>query len=994
MITDDFTNRITADVAPVSMKINPLLARLRRPLIPILFLLSSCVLCGIAYAQSSGVTQQQMDVYKNLPKDQQDAILQGTLGTGGSAQQKNERAVPMPDTIRSRKEVQVDQYGRLIEQKTRDGRNLRLMGEDPELRADDSILIELTSKYEEPGKQKSLVTAEQRNAQLNNQQADPTALPVQRKPKLEDKRTEEEKQLAEERRKKILRINPYRLNRFGVVEIPGLPAMPLAGLTAKEASERIAADPTLVDFEVKVTLLRLEVFGDEALKPFGYDLFEGSPSTFAPVTDVPVPADYVVGPGDVLQIQLYGNEPATYSLAVNRDGRVNFPKLGPISIGGMSYERARSTIESRVRQQLLGTRVSVAMGDLRAIRVYVLGEAEKPGSYLVSGLSTMTNALFVSGGIKKIGSLRSIQLKRRGQLVSELDLYDLLLRGDTSGDRQLLPGDVIFIPPVGRTAAAFGEVRRPAIYEFKAEGSAGELVALAGGLMPEADPRTGSLEHISDSSEKVTRNVDLSTEEGRRIGVGNGDKFRVSRIRPTLENSVTLSGHVFRPNSFQFRQGLRVSDVLPSFNELRPNADRHYIMIRREVPPEQKLQVVSADLERALAAPGSTADVALQARDQVVVFDLSNDRERLVAPLIRDLELQGTMERPAQVVSILGQVKAPGKYPLEPTMKVSDLIRAGGSLDDPAYGGEAELTRYQVVDGQQRQTELLKIDLAALRNGDAAADVALRPFDSLVIKEVPDWSKPEIIEILGAVRFPGKYPVLRGETLHSVLVRAGGVTDLGFAQGAVFTRKVLKEREKEQIELLSNRFQGDLTSLTLQSLAATVGPANNNTAGTAIAVGQELIQQLRDTKPIGRLVIDINSVMKNPSGAEGDVIVKDGDKLMVPQKTQEITVIGEVQNPTSHVVERGFTRDDYIAKSGGITAKADQKRIYVVHADGSVDSAERRGWFRRGSAAQMQPGDTIVVPLDAERIRPLPLWTAVTTIIYNLAIAAAAVSRF
>ncbi|MBS0614372.1 MAG: SLBB domain-containing protein, partial [Proteobacteria bacterium] len=769
---------------------------------------------------------------------------------------------------------------------------------------------------------------------------------------------------------------------------------PLAGLTAKEASERLAADPTLVDFEVKVILLRLEVFGDEALKPFGYDLFEGSPSTFAPVTDVPVPADYVVGPGDVLQIQLYGNEPASYSLAVNRDGRVDFPKLGPISVGGMSFERALATIESRVHRQLLGTRVSITMGDLRAIRVYVLGEAEKPGSYLVSGLSTMTNALFVSGGVKKIGSLRNIQLKRRGRLISELDLYDLLLRGDTSGDRQLMPGDVIFIPPVGHTAAVYGEVRRPAIYEFKAENSAGELIALAGGLMPEADPRTGSLEHISATSEKVTRNVDLSAEEGRRTNVGNGDKLRISRIRPTLENSVTLSGHVFRPNSFQYRPGLRISDVLPSFDELRPNADRHYIMIRRQVPPQQKLQVVSADLDRALAAPGSVADVALQPRDQVVVFDLSNDRERFVAPLIHDLELQGTMDRPAQVVSILGQVKAPGKYPLEPAMRVSDLIRAGGSLDDPAYGSEAELTRYQVVNGQQRQTELLKIDLAALRKGDTAADVVLQAFDSLVIKEIPDWSKPEVIEITGEVRYPGKYPVLRGETLHSLLERAGGLTNLGFAHGAVFTRKVLKEREKEQIELLSNRFQSDLTSLTLQSLAATVGPANNNTAGTAIAVGQELIQQLRDTKPIGRLVVDIDSVLKHPPGSEGDVMIKDGDKLMVPKKTQEITVIGEVQNPTSHVVEKGFSRDDYIAKSGGITAKADRKRIYVVHADGSVDSSDRRGWFRRGSSAHMQPGDTIVVPLDAERIRPLPLWTAVTTIIYNLAVAAAAVARF
>lgn len=992
MIGCKFHLRKTARNLLISYKRNSSPGTLVRLASACLFL-SSFLWNGVAVPQGADVTQQQVDIYKNLPKEQQDALLQGTLGRNGAAKQKNERAVPMPDTIRNRKDVKVDEYGRPIEEKTRDGRNLRLTWEDPELRPGDSVLVELTSRYEEPVKQKFVMTPEQRNAQLNNQQVDPNALPRQ-KPKPEDKRSDEQKQRSEDLRKRILRHNPYKLNRFGVIEIPDLPAMPLAGLTAREAAERIAADPALVDFEVKVILLRLQSFGDEALKPFGYDLFEGSPSTFAPVTDVPVPGDYVVGPGDVLDIQLYGNEPATYSLAVNRDGRVDFPKLGPIMVGGMSFDRARSEIEARVRRQLLGSRVSVTMGDLRTIRVYVLGEAQKPGSYLVSGLSTMTNALLVSGGVKKIGSLRNIQLKRKGKLISELDLYDLLLHGDTSGDRQLMPGDVIFIPPVGDTAAVYGEVQRPAIYEFKGEHSAGELIALAGGLTPEADPRTGSLEHISKASERITKNIDLSLESGRSTPVGNGDKLRVSPIRPTLEDSVTLAGHVYRPNSFQYREGMRISDVLPSFNELRPHADRHYILIRREIPPEHRLQVVSADLERALENPGSAADVLLQPRDQVMVFDLSNDRERFIAPLIHDLELQGTIGHPAQIVSVTGQVKAPGKYPLEPDMRVSDLIRAGGSLEDSAYGGEAELTRYQVVNGEQRQTELIKINLAALRQGDTSADVPLKAFDSLVIKEIPDWSKPEIIEVEGEVRFPGKYPIQHGETLHSILARAGGLTDLGYAKGAIFTRKVLKEREKHQIELLSNRFQSDLTSLTLQSLAPTAGTSNSNTAGTAIAVGQELIEQLRDTKPVGRLVIDIDEVMKRPAGSEGDVLVKDGDKLMVPKKTQEITVIGEVANPTSHVMESGLTRDDYIAKSGGVTAKADRKRIYVVHADGSVDSDARRGFFRRGATGRILPGDTIVVPLDAERIRPLPLWTAVTTIIYNLAIAAAAVSRF
>jgi len=284
-------------------------------------------------------------------------------------------------------------------------------------------------------------------------------------------KTDEQKDKEQSFEQRILAGNPYKVNRFGVIEVPGLPSMPVAGLTASEATKRLTIDPDLNDYFVRLTLLRLMPTNDEGLKQFGYDLFEGNPSTFAPVSDIQVPVDYIVGPGDTLVIQLYGNEPYTYELTVERDGRINFPKIGPIMVSGMSFDAAREAIEQRVSKQLIGTRVSVTAGELRSIRVFVLGEALKPGSYTVSGLSTMTNALFVSGGVKKIGSLRNIQLKRNGRLVSTLDLYDLLLHGNTSGDHQLLPGDVIFIRPsaisspcTGRCAGlrfTSSRVRRP-----------------------------------------------------------------------------------------------------------------------------------------------------------------------------------------------------------------------------------------------------------------------------------------------------------------------------------------------------------------------------------------------------------------------------------------------------------------------------------------------------------------------------------------------------
>jgi polysaccharide export outer membrane protein len=975
---------------------------------------------GLAASAQSQNTDTLQAIKNSLSPDQQSSILQGVLGKGTGTGKKTDPKLDTPETVRRKNAGQTGAFDNSKNEKTLDGRILRQVDEDPELRSSDTVLIELISNddfckdiLDQAADQKNINGANGANGTNvitglpaangtvgnNGIRAANSIAPnggfsntrcrTTLKPK-----TDAEKEKTEKFRKRILDNNPYTLNNFGVLEMPGLPAIPLAGLTASEATNLLGADPDLADYAVRLTLLRLQPFGIEALKPFGYDLFEGVPSTFAPVSDIQVPVDYIVGPGDTLEIQLYGNDSSRYELTVERDGRLNFPKLGPVMVSGMTFEAARAAVEQRVAKQLIGTRVSVTMGELRSIRVFVLGEAEKPGSYTVSGLSTMTNALFVSGGVKKIGSLRNIQLKRNGRLVTTLDLYDLLLHGDTSGDRQLLPGDVIYIPPIGNTLSVDGAVRRPAIYELKEEKTVAQGIDIAGGLLPDADEKRGQLERILPSRLREMHNIDLTAATGRATELANGDKLKIPAIRPTLENSVVLTGYVFRPGQFEYHPGLRLTDVLDSFDELRPNADRHYIMIRREVPPDEKIEVLSADLQRALAARGSAADPELRPRDKIYVFDLSSDRERILAPVIRELRLQATPESPEQVVSIDGRVNAPGHYPLEPTMHVSDLIRAGGSLDDAAFRGEAEITRYDVGNGGARKTELIPVDLAAIRRGDVNSDFQLKPYDVLIIKPIPQWVEPGTIELAGEVRFPGKYPIHQGETLSSVLQRAGGFTDLAFPEGAVFIREELKKKEKDQIELLANRLQSDLASLSLEAVA---GSAATNSAGggsgaaQGLAVGQQLMAQLRETKPVGRLVIDIDRVTKGSAGVEGDVVLRDGDKLMIPKKTQEITILGEVQSPTSHVFEPGLTRDEYIARSGGTTQKADRRRIYVVRANGDVFSGERRGWFRRSKSLEIRPGDTIVVPLDTERVRALPLWQAVTTIIYNLAVALLAV---
>ncbi|HEY0339824.1 MAG TPA: SLBB domain-containing protein, partial [Steroidobacteraceae bacterium] len=351
---------------------------------------------------------------------------------------------------------------------------------------------------------------------------------------------------------------------------------------------------------------------------------------------------------------------------------------------------------------------------------------------------------------------------------------------------------------------------------------------------------------------------------------------------------------------------------------------------------------------------------------------------------------QSNSNRPTQVVHVDGRVKVPGEYPLESGMTIADLVRAGGGLSDAAYGGKAELTRYRVEDGETRRTELIEVDLAQALRGDSKENLKLEPFDILSVKEVSQWHTQESVTLTGEVRFPGTYDIKRGETLVSVLARAGGLTEFAFPEGSVFTRVELKKREQEQMDMLATRMQTDLAAMAISASSAGL-PGSNN----AIAVGQSLMGQLRAQKAVGRLVIDLPRMMHNRPGSPADVILRDGDQLIVPRFQQQVTVIGEVQSATSHLYGPDLSRDDYIGLSGDTTRRADRSTIYIVHANGSVVAAEGHRWFQiSGSDMKIKPDDTIVVPLDTERLPPLPFWTAVTTIIYNVAIAVAAVRSF
>jgi polysaccharide biosynthesis/export protein len=910
-------------------------------------------------------TADQLELLRTLSPEDREALME-QLGIGGAlgGASGGDQSVSGNASDRSRTPQ---------ESTDRSVRSKETLLPDKSLKPEDSLLIDIDFKKDKPPR-------------ILSQGPDlpPLTIPGELAPEIEP----QEKVELQQRIDLIRSRNPYQLDPSGALLLPGFQPIPLAGLNEEQATHRLSAVVVFNKLDIKVTKLPVRKTGVAGLKPFGYDLFQDSNATFAPVGDVPVPSDYIVGAGDQLNVQLFGSQNRNLRLVVGRDGRISFPELGPIDVAGKTFERVANDIEARVTRQMIGVRASVGMGNTRSIRVFVMGEASRPGSYTISGLSTVTSALYASGGVKPIGSLRDIQLKRQGAVIRRLDLYDLLLRGDTSDDAKLLPGDVIFIPPVAATVAVDGEVQRPAIYEIKGATSVADIIQLAGGTTSEADTSRAALVRVNDRRARVVVDVPLDVGNSKTELLRNGDALRILRLRPTLDVGVTIEGHVFRPLQAAWHEGLRLTDLLSSVDELKPNADLNYVLIRRELPPDRRVTALSADLAAALRDPSSEENIALMPRDRIVVFDVESGRRTVLDPMLEEIRRQARIDQPGKIVRIDGRVKARGDYPLEPQMRISDLLRAGGGLQDAAYGSKAELTRYR-VSGDVRQTLLLDVDLAAILKGDASADLILQPFDFLNVKEVPEWSEQEQIALLGEVRFPGIYPIQRGETLRSVLARAGGLSTLAFPEGAIFTRVELRTREQEQIDRLAERLQGDLAAAALSAAAANQGGADQ-----ALTVGQSLLNQLKNTKAVGRLVIDLNSVLKTRIGSPEDVVLREGDRLVIPKQKQEVTVIGEVQNTTSHFYRENLSRDDYIGLSGGTTRKADDGRIYVVRADGSVVSSENSGWFRRSGQVAMRPGDTIVVPLDTERMPALPLWQAVTSIVYNLAIAAAAVNSF
>lgn len=751
------------------------------------------------------------------------------------------------------------------------------------------------------------------------------------------------------------------------------------------------------------------------LEPYGYDLFAGSPTTFAPVTEIPVPSDYTLGPGDVLRIQMWGNQNQNLELPISRDGTISFPDSGPVTVAGLSFDEARQQIRKRVSEQYIGVEASITLGELRSMRVFVLGEARNPGSYTVSSLSTITNALYVSGGVKQNGSLRNVQHKRNGKLVGTLDLYDLLLKGDSSADNRLQPGDVIFIPPVGKRAGIEGEVYRPALYELKGDNTLADLVRMAGGLTPQAYPQRVNIERTNRDFLRIIAEADYTAQQGQNARVQAGDRVRIPSISDITGQYVEVKGAATRAGKFAWMPGMRVSSIIRNLDaDLLPVADKQYAAVVRTNPKDDTISVLNLRLRVAARNPGGEHDLELEERDRLFLFsdagkvDLQQKpenerengalataekgaseqgpenftRERLFAPVLQRLKAQARPGSPQQTIRISGPVRYPGEYPMPATRSLADAVFVAGGLKDSASLYQAEVARYTTDDDGIGQTNILNVNLADAMAGNA--DLSLQSRDTILIKSIPDFAKTRTITLAGEVRYPGEYTFRDGETLKDVLQRAGGVTSNAFPRGAVFTREKLRQLEAQRLREAEERLQGDLLGVQLQ------GDSFGGQNAERVQQVQGLLEEVQNSRPVGRMVIDLAAVLENENYQA--IRLQDGDRLTIPTIPQSVSVFGEVQFPTSHLHQTGLTVDDYLERSGGPTRQADESRVYIVKADGSVTLPQRSRWFG-GRSQQLEPGDTIIMPIDVDRLNQLELWTNVSQIVYQIALGAAAVGN-
>lgn len=676
------------------------------------------------------------------------------------------------------------------------------------------------------------------------------------------------------------------------------------------------------------------------LERFGAALFRNSVATAQKSqdktpADVPVGPDYVIGPGDQLVIEYWGRTTQRLQLNVDRQGRIVLPEAGGVIVAGRTLGEAQQTIEKMLGRQFKDITVDVTLGKLRDVRVYVVGDVKNPGAYDISGLSTPLNALIAAGGPTETGSYRLVKHFRGKELLEEVDLYDLMLKGVTSSQAHIESGDSILVPPAGPQITVAGSVRRPAIYELNKEETLKQIVDLAGGIPVTGDLDNIKLERVVAHERKQMLNLNLSspgdpvTEDAfKRVQIKDGDTITVSPILAYSNETVYLEGHVFRPGKYPFKQGLKVTDVISSFDDLLPeSADRAEIV--RLNPPEMSPLVISFNVRDVLDKKAQAP--SLQAFDTIRIF--------------------GRYDTDAPKVSIYGDVLRPGEYPLSDRMTAVDLLRLAGGFRRSAYRDSADLASYSVVNGEKVELDHRDIPISRALAGEQDTDVVLKPGDVLTIRQIGGWTEiGGAIAVTGQVMHPGRYGIQSGERLSSILKRAGGFSEDAYPYGAVLERAQVREIAAKRRDEMVSRLQE-------QSGPQPAGQSSANRQN------QLLLQKLKEIPASGRLVVHISTDMSKWQNTPADVEVRPGDTLYIPKRPNFVVVAGQVYNPTALSFSQGKNAGWYLRQAGGPTNTGNKKEIFVIRANGTVVGKGSGGfWSGSVTSSILQPGDTIYVP--------------------------------
>jgi protein involved in polysaccharide export with SLBB domain len=693
----------------------------------------------------------------------------------------------------------------------------------------------------------------------------------------------------------------------------------------------------------------------EKLKRFGSEMFVNRSTPWATSAglqagtqqlDVPLGPDYVVGPGDTLGINLWGGVTQTLTRMIDREGRVMLPEAGEVQVAGLTLAQAQSAIAGGLQGQFRNAHVTVTVARLRTVRIYVVGDVQRPGAYDVISLATPLTALYAAGGPTAAGSLRIMRHLRNNQLIGEIDLYDFLLRGVRQQDDRLESGDTLLIPPAGPQVAVFGAVKRPAIYELHNEKNLSEVLDDAGGATVAAALGHITVERIDAHQQRETIGLNLSTgdpgqaqEAIAAFGIKDGDRVRVAPVLPYSERVIYLEGHVVRPGRIPYRDGMRLNDVLHSYQDLLPEPAVQGEIVRL-VEPDLHAETIDFEVPDALI--GNTI-LVLQPFDTIRIF--------------------GRYEQDAPNVTVRGEVLRPGSYGLSEGMTAAQLVRMAGGFRRDALLEDADLISYQVVNGVKvvGQRRDLRIGDAVLKE-DREADTPLKPGDVLTVHQITGWNDiGASIMIEGEVGHPGSYGFEQGEHLSDVLRRAGGFRETAYPEGAVLIRPEVRDLEDKSRDEL-------IRQIETSSAAARMSP---NVGGSDQAANLQLIQQqqeqvlarLRSQPATGRLVIHISADIDSWAGTPADIEVRSDDLLRVPKRPGFVLITGQVFNAAAITFAPGKSAGWYLQRAGGTTQIANRKEIFIIRANGSVVGRRSGDWYDRDVlSTRLNPGDVVVVP--------------------------------